>query len=346
MKNKMLAIMLVVCVAMTATTFGHVWDGSELDGLWFTPLNWDEGTVPVSTTYIGNGDTVVLDYIAPSIGRLEIYGGSTLLIEAGTVIGQSTSQDTYLGGDGGGDHIGAGTIIQTGGSFTHGDDVKCNDGGAATYLMQGGSLYIPGYLETSSDDLFEFSGGSFICGVEDNEVVRANGVTFRVIGSWTAPATYTADERIKFSSINHANTYEFVPTADGEITPITSGNTPAGILVVDANDITATGIITMTLFTGGTVGTFSTVTITKDGTTLTEGTGVGQYTIDYTGGTGNDVVLSVNLPDPANVACDAAKSGGYTEEMARLKGDTNYDCKVDELDLAAMALEWMTVKSL
>ncbi len=36
----------------------------------------------------------------------------------------------------------------------------------------------------------------------------------------------------------------------------------------------------------------------------------------------------------------------YNEAMARLKGDTNYDCKVNLVDFAAMALNWATNESL
>ncbi len=347
MKNKMLAIMLVVCVAMTATTFGHNWDGSEDPNLWSIGANWDENSVPTGSVYIGNGDTVVLDYAPASLGRLEIYGGSTLLIEAVTNISQSTSQDSYLGGAAG--KTGAGTIIQTGGYFKHGDDLKCTDGGPATYIMQGGTSIVPGYIEVDSDCLFEFSGGRFT-NTEDGDPVESpsgGGATFRVLGSWTMAG---ADPLIQFSGIGVSVNYEFIPTADGEITPITSGSTSAGSLLVDANDITATGIITMTLFTGGSVGAFANanVTITKDGTPLTEDTdgaplGLNEYTLDYLSGAG--LALSVNLPS-ADAFCDLAKTGGYTAEMARVKGDTNNDCKVNLDDVAAMALNWLTVKSL
>ena len=58
----------------------------------------------------------------------------------------------------------------------------------------------------------------------------------------------------------------------------------------------------MTLFTGGYTEPFGTVTITKDGTPLTEGTGLNQYTLDYVGGDGSalelnntGLVLSVNV---------------------------------------------------
>jgi hypothetical protein len=46
---------------------------------------------------------------------------------------------------------------------------------------------------------------------------------------------------------------------------------------------------------------------------------------------------------PAVDGCQAAKdAGSYTELMARERGDTNYDCKVNLVDLAAMALNWLS----
>ena len=281
MKNKMLSIMLVVlvvCLAMAAPAMAQV--------------DWDN---------ISDGGTTVVDY-AESIGRMEIFGGSTLLIEAGADISQSTSQDSYLGGAAG--ETGSGTFIQTGGSFTHGDDLKCTDGGAATYKMQGGSTYIPGYLETDAACLFEFSGGSFICGVEDGEQVRDSGGTFRVIGNGAT--------LIQFDSIgSSAANYEFVPNAAGNITPITSGDTQHDTLLVDCNDLT--GPATMTLFQGGWVDPYDVadVTITKDGTPLTEGTAgsllVNEYSIEYVDGVGTageGLVLSVNVANSGRITAD------------------------------------------
>ena len=169
--------------------------------------------------------------------------------------------------------------------MTHGDDMKCTDAGPATNKMQGGSCFIPGYLEINGNCLFEFSGGSFICGVEDGEAVRGSGATFRVIGN---DATL-----IQFAAVGATTIFEFVPNAAGQITAITSGATGAGTLNVNLDALTAPA--TMTLFTGGSVAPFNTVTITQGATTLTEGTGLNQYTISYTGGSGTDVVLSVNV---------------------------------------------------
>ena len=240
-----------------------------------TTVDWDN---------ISNGGTTVVNY-AESIGRMEIFGDSTLLIEAGAVITQAGSQDSYLGGASG--ETGSGTFIQTGGSFTHGDDLKCTDGGAATYKMQGGTSVVPGYIEVDSDVLFEFSGGSFI-NIEDGEAVRDSGATFRVIG---IGATL-----IQFKAIDggYAN-FEFVPDIDGEITPITSGDTQGATLSVNLDLVTAPA--TMTLFQGGWVDPIPSVSITRGAVTLSEGTagslGLNEYSLDYSSGTGLE--LSVNV---------------------------------------------------
>jgi hypothetical protein len=239
-----------------------------------------------------DGVTTIWNTPLPEIGRLEIYNGSTLIIEAGAVITQDTGQDTYLGGDGDGDHNGRGTIIQTGGSFTQGDDLKCTDGGAAEFYMQGGTHTIPGYLETDGDCLFEFSGGSFIAGVEDGEAVRDSGATFRVIGNGATLIQFDAIE-------GHAANFEFFPTAAGLITAITSGDTQGDTLAVNLDALTPS--TTMTLFQGGWVEVFGVddVTITQGLTTLSEGAwgalGLNEYALDYVGGTG--LALSFNVGD-------------------------------------------------
>ncbi len=262
-------VMLVVCLAMAAPAMAAVGD-----------IDWDA---------IGGGGTVTVDW-TESIGRMEVYNSTTLLIEAGANLTQSTSQDAYLGGDGG--TTGLGTITQTGGIMTFGDDVKCTDGGPAVYNMQGGSLYIPGYLETNAASLFEFSGGSSIIGVEDGEEVRSGGMTIKVIGDGAS--------LIQFDAISGGSTrYEFVPDAGGLITAITSGDTQG--LTLDVNLDALTAASTMTLFQGGWVDVFSNVSITQGATTLTEGAGLNQYTLDYLGGTG--LALSVNVvPEPATMS--------------------------------------------
>jgi hypothetical protein len=45
--------------------------------------------------------------------------------------------------------------------------------------------------------------------------------------------------------------------------------------------------------------------------------------------------------------CDAAKGrNGYNEDAAQEIGDTNYDCKVNLVDFAVMASNWLTDVSL
>ncbi|MBW8016643.1 MAG: hypothetical protein FVQ82_10680 [Planctomycetes bacterium] len=60
--------------------------------------------------------------------------------------------------------------------------------------------------------------------------------------------------------------------------------------------------------------------------------------------TGEDTVTITVYAD----GCEAAKGEApeYTEAMAREIGDTNYDCAVNLVDLAAMALNWLTDESL
>jgi len=245
---------------------------------------------------ISDGGTTVVDYAEADIGRLEIFGGSTLLIEAGADIWQNTGQDSYIGGAAG--ETGSGTFTQTGGSFAHGDDVKCTDAGPATYKMQGGSSYIPGYLESNGNCLFEFSGGSFICGVEDGEAVRDGGATFRVIGNGASLIQFDAIE-------GSAAKYEFVPNAAGNITAITSGDTQGDTLNVNLDALTAPA--TMTLFTGGWVDVFSAldVTVTQGATTLTPGTAgslaLNEYALTYPGDNSMDLEVNV-VPEPATMS--------------------------------------------
>ena len=259
--------------------------GADITGAALTP---PPPPAPVDWDNIGDGGTTVVNYEELLIGRLEVFNSSTLLIEDGAVITQDPGQDSYIGGDGG--STGLGTVIHTGGSFAHGDDLKCTDGGPAVYKVQGGTCTIPGYLETDGDCLFEFSGGSFICGVEDEEAVRDSGATFRVIGNGASLIQFDAIE-------GSAAKYEFVPNAAGGITPITSGDTQGDTLNVNLDALTAPA--TMTLFTGGWVDVFDAadVTITQGATTLTPGTagslGLNEYSLDYLGGTG--LALSVNV---------------------------------------------------
>ncbi len=318
MMKKVMLVMLVVCLAMAAPAMAAVGD-----------VDWDG---------IGDGGTTVVDWLegTGTMGRLEVYNGSTLRIDAGADLSQNTGQDSYIGGDGGGDHVGTGTVIHTGGSFAHGDDVKCTDGGPAIYKVQGGSVFIPGYLETNANCLFEFSGGSFISGVEDGEQVRDSGATFRVIGNGAT--------LIQFDAIGGGNAnYEFVPNAAGLITPITSGDTQGATLNVNLDALT--GPSTMTLFTGGWVDVFdldTEVTITQGATTLTPASGepneadpllVNEYYLSYPGDVGMD--LQVNVPDLGNPLITADPLGyqwltGGTKTVAMTAEVRNFVDGIDD----------------
>jgi len=53
-----------------------------------------------------------------------------------------------------------------------------------------------------------------------------------------------------------------------------------------------------------------------------------------------EAVFSLITVDGCQAAKDAATP--YSETDARLIGDTNFDCKVDLIDFAALALNWLT----
>ncbi len=56
--------------------------------------------------------------------------------------------------------------------------------------------------------------------------------------------------------------------------------------------------------------------------------------------------MLVEVADTSN-PCDVAKAAAtYTEDDALAIGDTNYDCEVDLVDLAAMAYNWLADKTL
>ncbi len=63
-----------------------------------------------------------------------------------------------------------------------------------------------------------------------------------------------------------------------------------------------------------------------------------------TAGTGDDAGYYVYAAG-ALEGCDLAKATGYDETAARLKGDTDFDCKVNLVDLAALAENWQASES-
>ncbi len=95
--------------------------------------------------------------------------------------------------------------------------------------------------------------------------------------------------------------------------------------------------------------TIGTIALSND-----TGTGV-DLSADVTFTTAGDYILEVEvndgdvhyITDTVNVhvyadGCEATKiETPYTEADARIIGDTNYDCEVNLVDLAAMALSWL-----
>ena len=171
MIKKALTVVTMI-VALAATSWGHYWDGSENDGLWNTPLNWDEGSVPTGSIFIENGDSVLLD-TPQSAGEMEVNNANTTLTIKSAL---DTGGDSEI-------RNGGTIIIGTGGSWVLDDDMKM-DTGVATLIVTDGSFETglstsqDGYLNmTDSASRLEISGGSFI--VEDKTTI--NG-TLQVIG--------------------------------------------------------------------------------------------------------------------------------------------------------------------
>ena len=274
--NKIFTVVTMI-VAMAATSWAHIWDGSELDGLWNTPGNWDEGVPNGGTTSITNGDSVTLSGTAGSVSTLNVSGGSILNIE-GTMNG---SNDILI--DGGELHL-------TGTADVGNNKIKIgNSSGTGTFFMDGGTFTMDDKLEIYDAGIFQYKAGSFT--VADN--IEITG-TFKVVG-------YDAAGLLSFEEMeagNSSGTFEFVPNAAGEVTPITmSGGSLSKTLVVDLVNVTAP--VDIMLFDASVAqAAFASVAITKDATPLTLGTiplAVGEYFLDYAGGSGTDVVLSVNV---------------------------------------------------
>ena len=283
--NRILTVVTMI-VAMAATSWAHIWDGSELDGLWNTPGNWDEGVPPAGTTTIANGDSVTLSGTAGSVSTLNLSGGSILNIEGD----MNGSNDILIDG--------LGNVTLTAGTTALGNNkIKIGSGdGTGSFFMDGGTFTMDDKLEIYGTGIFQYKAGSFT--VADNIEIE-NG-TFKVVG-------YDAAGLLSFEGMeagNTSGTFEFVPTAAGEITPITmlEGSLSKSLVVDLANVTAATELL---LFDASVAqATFSSISITKDGTPLTLGTegalNVGEYFLSYTGGSGTDVVLSVNVAAAAN----------------------------------------------
>ena len=80
-------VMLVVCLAMPATTWGgneKKFDNGGGDSLWTNPLNWDPDGLPtVVHDKVEMRSAVMLDSGTHSINGLEIYGDGTLIQTGG-----------------------------------------------------------------------------------------------------------------------------------------------------------------------------------------------------------------------------------------------------------------------
>ena len=278
--NRILTVVTMIA-AMAATSWGHIWDGSELDGLWNTPGNWDDGVPNGDSAYITNGASVTLSGTAGNANKLYVNGGSALAISTDLGCGNDLLMDT------------GGTVSMNAGTFVQDEKFKLfGNGAGSSFIMNGGTVTVGNKLEIYSGSVLELNGGNLAA--NDGDGVEFVGGTIRVNGSWTGTG-----DLIYFEAVTVGNgAYEFNPTVGGEIAPITSLSTAvsgSGALSVNLDALTAPA--TMTLFQGGSVGTFSTVTITQGATTLSEGTagslGLNEYALIYTVGTG--LALEVNV---------------------------------------------------
>ncbi len=102
MKKNLMLIMLVVCVAMTATTFGATdqWSGAGADDLWSNAANWDTtsdggsgGSFPVIKTVIGEqnygvvgANNVTMDMVYTLSLGFEMYGKAVMDIVNGGIL--------------------------------------------------------------------------------------------------------------------------------------------------------------------------------------------------------------------------------------------------------------------
>jgi hypothetical protein len=291
--NRILTVVTMIA-AMAATSWGETWDGGGGDGLWNTATNWNPDTVPTGgIATINNGDSVALSGTAGDVNFLSVNTSSSLSISTDL----DGSNDILI--DSGGE-----VTLTSGVWDIHNNKIKIGDGsssGSPSFFMDGGTFTMDDKLEIFGTGLFQYTAGSFT--VADNIEIDDGG-TFRVVG-------YDAAGVLSFQGMeagDSSGTFEFVPTVGGEITPISmSAASLSKTLVVDLDNVTAAA--TMTLF-DATVGqaTFSSIDITKSGygslTLGTEGALLdGEYFLAYDGGSGTDVVLSVNVvPEPATMS--------------------------------------------
>ena len=288
-KKTLTVVTMIVAMAATALADTNYDGGPSGTGTnWNTAANWDTDLVPINPAVVG-GHTiidgaydVVINSAPPSPdGELRVQGGASLTINASIKPGD----DLFVSLNGAG-----GTVNMNAGLLDLGSRKVKLFAGGSTFNMMGGTVEVGDKFEMYSGSLLEISGGSF--NANDTDGVEFGGGTIRVVGDGASLIYFT-------QVISGGGTYEFVPTAAGGITTITSSNEAgkairgAGISV-DLDNLTV-ATATMTLFEGAPLDTMS-VTVTKDGSTLVEGD---DYTLDYLGGTG--LVLSVNVAPTGTV---------------------------------------------
>jgi hypothetical protein len=279
------AALMLAAPALGATT----WDGSELDGLWNTAGNWDNGLPNGGTTSITNGDSVTLSGTAGDTNVLNVNTGSTLTVTTDLGSGDDLLMDT------------GGTFNMNAGYYDQGEKFKLYGGGAgSTFNMNGGTVEVDNKLEIYNNSVLDISGGNLKA--TDGDGIEFNGGIVRVNGIWTG---LVGEDLIYLEAVTESGgTFEFLPTAAGEIAPITCLAAASNDLkvILDAGQTAAT---TLTLFEGGAISAFGTVEVTQGVTTLTEGTwdalGVNQYAIDYVSGTGVQMQVNV-IPEPATMS--------------------------------------------
>jgi hypothetical protein len=278
------AALMLATPALADTNFDGGPTGTGTD--WNTAENWDTDLVPSNPAPSG-GDTVingaynvVIDSAAPrSDGLLIVQGGASLTINANIESGDDLEVN------------GGGTVNMQAGFLDLGNrKVKF---GVGTFNMKGGTVEVGDKFEMYNGSLLNITGGTLEA--KDTDGFEFDGGIIRVDGD---AATIYCDQ-----VTSGGGTFEFVPTAAGGISTITSATDAlkkirgAGISV--ALDALTVDEVDMMLFSGILVDPMS-VTVTKDAgaTVLVLGT---DYTLDYVNGTDLGLKLSV-VPEPATMS--------------------------------------------
>ena len=157
MKNATV-IMLVVCLAMAAPTFGAGWDGGGSGDDWSTLDNWSTNAVPTSSDNVDvdGAYSVEITSDVGSIGELDIMGGATVTMTGGALT--ITGEYMQIGDDG------IGTFEISDGTLT----ATTDNGADALVLGNGvgdGTLKIIGSLATINVGGFKANNSSTATGV-------------------------------------------------------------------------------------------------------------------------------------------------------------------------------------